>query len=414
MDLFDQKNQDESHIPFAEKCRPNNFDQFVGQAHLVGPDGMIRKLLVKDKIPSLILWGPPGSGKTSLAHLIAKQTKKKFYFFSAVLEGVQELRKLIEQAKQDLKYFGKSSIVFIDEIHRFNKSQQDALLPHVEQGNITLIGATTENPSFEIISPLLSRCQVLTLHTLTKSDLKILLEQACAQLVQTGETAPHFAERALENFLEFANGDARKLLGALELIARLHPSEEIITVDILAQLLQSKQLRYDKGGEEHYNTISAFIKSMRGSDANAAMYYLARMLEAGEDPLFIARRMVIFASEDVGLADTQALPLALAAYQTFERIGLPEGWIPLAHAAAYLAKAPKSNASYMAYKQAKIDVKQFGNLPIPLHLRNAPTDLMKSLNYGKDYQYPHDFKDAKVDQQYLPDELKDRNYFLKI
>lgn len=411
-DLFDQQNDDrkKANAPLAERMRPKTLEDFVGQEHLLGPGAPLRKMIESDQIPSMILWGPPGTGKTTLAHLMAHYTQRKFHFFSAVLAGVKEVREIIEQAKQDLKYHNKPSILFVDEIHRFNKAQQDAFLPHIENGIVTLIGATTENPSFEVIGPLLSRTRVLVLKPLETHALAALLNRGLEELKIHFKTKDLEIEAEAKSFiLESTEGDARRMLNGLEVAASL--TKKIITLKIAEEALQRKALLYDKSGEEHYNVISTFIKSMRGSDPDAAIYWLARMLEAGEDPLFVARRMVIFASEDIGNADPQAIQVAISAMQAYDFVGMPEGWIPLAQAATYLASAPKSNASYMAYKFAKADLQEYGSLPTPLHLRNAPTKLMKELHYGKGYQYAHDHGGKVPDQSHLPDKLKEKIYY---
>jgi len=358
--------------PLADRLRPQNLETFAGQTHLI-------HLLSVDPLPSLIFWGPPGCGKTTLALLIAKQTKAEFHHLSAVLAGIQELRNLTAAIeKESTTLFRRRHILFIDEIHRWNKAQQDALLPFVEQGTITLIGATTENPSFEVIGPLLSRCKVVVLNSLNEEELKKIVQRGMQEL----KTA--MTDEAMAFVIQTSDGDARRALNTLEIASALRPrNDKAIGLKTVEQAVQKKSLLYDKKGEEHYNVISAFIKSMRGSDPNAAVYYLARMYEAGEDPRFIARRMVIFASEDIGNADPEAIRVAVSAFQAYEIVGQAEGWIPLAHAATYLAKAPKSKASYQAYKLAKADVEAHGALPTPLHLRNAPTELMKDLGYGK-------------------------------
>jgi putative ATPase len=366
------------------------------------------------RLHSLILWGPPGSGKTTLALLIARSVEAHFAHFSAVLSGVRELRDVVTEAKDQLKYHGRRTILFVDEIHRFNKAQQDAFLPHVEDGTVVLIGATTENPSFEVIAPLLSRTAVLVLEPLTADDVRRLLERALADPERgLGTRTLQIASDALAFLADYARGDARLGLNALEVAADLATTKGVKTIDLplAEEAAQHRVLLYDKAGEEHYNVISAFIKSMRGSDPDAAVYWLMRMIEAGEDPLFIARRMVIFAAEDIGTADPHALPIAVAAKDAFHFVGMPEGRIPLAHAATYLAAAPKSNASYRAMCGAAEDVKQYGPLPVPLHLRNAPTPLMKSLGYGGGYKYAHDYEGHVAEQQHLPDALKDRRYY---
>lgn len=398
--------------PLSERLRPTQISEIVGQEGILGPQSALRRQLEQDKLSSLILWGPPGVGKTTIARVIAHETKASFHALSAVLSGVKELKVVIDQAKQEKKFSGKKTILFVDEIHRWNKSQQDALLPHVEDGTITLIGATTENPSFEIISPLLSRARVYVLKALESHHLISLIDRALKD-EKRGLGSQHLsiAPEAQEFLCEACGGDARRLLNALETAAFLAQGQNEITKAHAEEAFQKKTLLYDKSGEEHYNVISAFIKSMRGSDPDAAIYYLARMIEAGEDPLFLARRMVIFASEDVGNADPQAIQVAISAMQAFDFVGMPEGWIPLAQAATYLASAPKSNASYMAYKKAKADVMEHGSLPVPLHLRNAPTKLMKNLDYGKGYKYAHDYEGNVVNQQHLPDQLKEKKYY---
>jgi putative ATPase len=400
--------------PLAERMRPQTLEEVVGQAQLVAPGRLLREMIEGQRLHSLILWGPPGSGKTTLALLIARAVDAHFVHFSAVLSGVRELRDVISEAKDQLKYHGRRTILFVDEIHRFNKAQQDAFLPHVEDGTIVLVGATTENPSFEVIAPLLSRTSVLVLEPLAAEDVRHLLERGLADVDRgLGNLKLEIDPHAAAFLADYARGDARTGLNALEAAADLATRKGVKTIDLdLAQeAAQHRTLLYDKAGDEHYNVISAFIKSMRGSDPDAAVYWLMRMLEAGEDPLFIARRMIIFAAEDIGTADPRALQLAVAAKDAFHFVGLPEGRIPLAEAAAYLASAPKSNASYMAMCGAAEDVKRYGPLPVPLHLRNAPTPLMKSLGYGRDYKYAHDYAGHVVDQQHLPDKLKERRYY---
>jgi len=393
--------------------RPADLEQFVGQEHLLAPGKLLNGMLTSGKLRSLIFWGPPGSGKTTLAQIIAKSVSAAFVNFSAVTSGVKDLKKIIHEAEQ-LQRLGKATILFIDEIHHFNKAQQDNFLPHVERGTLIIIGATTENPSFELISPLLSRCQVLVLKMLSPADLGTVVDRALDDGERgLGKLKLKISAEGREFLIQQAQGDCRTALNALENAATLteaHGGKEI-GLRQLQEALQSRVLRYDKSGEEHYNVISAFIKSMRGSDADAALYWMMRMIEAGEDPLFIARRMVIFAAEDIGNADPQALQVALAAKDAVHFVGLPEGRIPLAQAAIYLASAPKSNASYKAMLAAAQDVKERGALPVPHHLRNAPTALMQQLGYGKDYKYAHDYEDQIIDQQHLPAELLGKRYY---
>jgi putative ATPase len=400
--------------PLAERMRPRTLDEYVGQTKLLGPGRLLRQVTERQTLPSLILWGPPGCGKTTLAHLLAQTVQLPFVAFSAVLSGVKELRQIIDEAQEQRRRSGKSTVLFVDEIHRFNKAQQDAFLPHVERGLIILIGATTENPSFEVIAPLLSRTRVVVLEPLSPEDLILVLKRAL-QDEERGLGIQHLTadEEALAFIVQHAQGDARVALNTLEVAATLAAQKETQHLDLALaeEAAQHKALLYDKGGEEHYNVISAFIKSMRGSDPDAAVYWLMRMLEAGEDPLFIARRMVIFAAEDISNADPHALSLAIAAKDAVHFVGLPEGRIPLAQAATYLATAPKSNASYKAMLSALEDVKKHGPLPVPLPLRNAPTKLMKGLGYGKGYQYAHDYEGAVTEQQHLPDALRERRYY---
>ena len=397
--------------PLAERLRPHSLDDYIGQQHLVGEGAVIRRMIEQQRVSSFILWGPPGVGKTTLANIIASTLDVPFYTLSAVTSGVKDVRDTIEKARSNRFFNTNSPILFIDEIHRFSKSQQDSLLGAVEQGVITLIGATTENPSFEIIRPLLSRCQVYTLHSLGRDDLLQLLESAIRNDVILKEKQIEVSETTA--LLRYSGGDARKLLNILELVVESQLSKEhiVISDDIVTETLQQNPLAYDKDGEMHYDIISAFIKSIRGSNPDAAIYYLARMIEGGEDPLFIARRLVISASEDIGLANPNALLLANAAFDAVNKIGLPEGRIPLAEATVYLATSPKSNSAYMAINDALQYVGQTGNLPVPLHLRNAPTQLMKELGYGKDYKYAHDYKDNFVRQQFLPDEADGKQFW---
>jgi len=399
--------------PLAERMRPRTLAEFVGQEHLLGPGKFLRGMAGAGKLRSLILWGPPGSGKTTLAQILANSAGAACVHFSAVTSGVKDLKKIIQEAEQ-LERLGKPTVLFVDEIHHFNKAQQDNFLPHVERGTLILIGATTENPSFEVISPLLSRCQVLVLKTLSTENMAVIINRALSDQERgLGKLALSLAADGREFLLQQAQGDCRVALNALESAATLAQSSQEKTISIvhLQEALQKKPLRYDKTGEEHYNVISAFIKSMRGSDADAALYWMMRMIEAGEDPLFIARRMVIFAAEDIGNADPRALQVAIAAKDAVHFVGLPEGRIPLAQAVTYLATAPKSNASYQAMLAAAKDVDEHGALAVPLHLRNAPTGLMKNLGYGKDYKYAHNYEDNVVDQDHLPQDLSGRRYY---
>jgi len=405
-------------IPLAEKMRPRDFDEFIGQDKIIGKDKPLRRAIENDELRSIILWGPPGSGKTTLAKIIAHKTKAYFDFFSAATAGVADLKKIVKQAEERKILKNQKTILFVDEIHRFNKAQQDAFLPFVEKGTIILIGATTQNPSFDIISPLLSRSLVLVLNSLTEKEMTQILKNALNDRERgLGDYPVEISEDALKGIINFANGDARVALNVLEFVVlnTLKNKEGKIIIDekILTEALQKKILRYDKGGEEHYNTISAFIKSMRDSNPDAALYWLARMIDAGEDPRFIARRMLIFASEDIGNIDPKAIMVAASVAYAVEHVGMPEAQINLAQAAAYLACAPKDNASYKGLLRALKDVKEFGNLPVPLHLRNAVTSLMKDLGYGKDYQYPHNFEKHITDQgeKDLPPQLRDRRYY---
>lgn len=393
--------------PLAERLRPQTLDDYIGQKHLVGPDAVLRKMIDSGRISSFILWGPPGVGKTTLAQIIAHRLETPFYTLSAVTSGVKDVREVIEKARNNRFFTQASPILFIDEIHRFSKSQQDSLLGAVEQGTVTLIGATTENPSFEVIRPLLSRCQLYVLKSLTKDDLLELLHKAVERdiILKT----KHIEFRETDAMLRYSGGDARKLLNILELVVEADGTDQVvITNALVAERLQQNPLAYDKGGELHYDIISAFIKSIRGSDPDAALYWLARMIEGGEDPSFIARRLVISASEDIGLANPNALLLANAAFEAVMKIGWPEGRIPLAEATVYLATSPKSNSAYKGINDALQLVRQTGNLPVPLHLRNAPTQLMEELGYGKDYKYAHDYQGHFVEQQFLPDDIRNK------
>ena len=399
--------------PLAERMRPRTLDDFVGQGHLVGEGRLLREMIEGQRLHSLILWGPPGSGKTSLARVVAGSAQAHFIPFSAVLAGVKELRQAIEEARVERRR-GRATILFIDEIHRFNKAQQDALLPHVEAGTVTLIGATTENPSFEIIAPLLSRASVLVLQPLAPDDVRALVHHALSDRDRgLGARGLALEPAGLEFLVEQSHGDGRAALNILETAADLaaRRGASALALATVEEAAQHRATRYDKAGEEHYNVVSAFIKSLRGSDPDAALYWMMRMLEAGEDPLFVARRMVIFAAEDVGLADPQALGVALAAKDAVDFVGLPEGRIPLAEAAVYLATAPKSNASFQAMLGAAADVARHGPLPVPLHLRNAPTALMKDLGYGRGYQYAHEQPDQVARHAHLPDALAGRRYY---
>jgi putative ATPase len=423
MDIFDYHAQKASDAtrPLAERMRPRDLDEFVGQGHAVAAGSIIRTAIEQDRIFSMILWGPPGCGKTTLARIIASATRSFFVHFSAVLSGVKEIRGVIAEAQNQQKLYRKPTVLFVDEIHRFNKSQQDAFLHHVESGLITLIGATTENPSFEVISPLLSRCRVITLKMLTAEDIGEIIEKAMVDSERgLGALGLELGADALAHLIRVADGDARMALNSLEVVAAMLESKTkldrkaqplVISTEDLERALQQKALAYDKSGEEHYNIISAFHKSLRGSDPDAAIYWLERMLAAGEDPLYIARRMVRFASEDIGNAEPQALSMAMSAMQAFQFLGHPEGELALAQAALYLATAPKSNSTHSAYGKVQAVVRKAGSLPVPLHIRNAPTRLMKDLGYGKNYKYAHNYQDAFVPQDYLPQDLQGRLFY---
>jgi putative ATPase len=401
--------------PLAARMRPRTLDEFVGQKHVLGAGSGLRAAFERGRAPSMILWGPPGTGKTTLARLAAAAGDARFVQLSAVSAGVADLRRAVADAKNARAVAGKNTILFIDEIHRFNKGQQDAVLPYVERGDITLIGATTENPSFEVNSALLSRSRVVVLRPLEDADILVLIDRALAEADRGLGNRVRLDPTARAQLAAAAGGDARIALNALELAAEIVSSrggaDALIETRDIEEALQRRALRYDKAGDEHYDVISAFIKSVRDSDPDAAMYYLARMLEAGEDPLFVARRLVVLASEDVGLGDPHALPLAVAAFSATHSIGMPEARLVLSEATIYLAKAPKSNSAMRAYSAAAGVVEETGALPVPLHLRNAVTGLMKNLGYGAGYKYAHDFEDAKVDQQHLPDELAGRTFY---
>jgi putative ATPase len=414
MELFNDTGEHNKIIPpLAERMRPKSLKDMLGQRHITG---LLRRLIEKKELPSLILWGPSGSGKTTLAFIIAEAVGAHITSFSAVLSGVKEIREVFKEAQHQLRFGGKRTILFVDEIHRFNKAQQDAFLHHVEDGRVTLIGATTENPSFALNAPLLSRCKVLVLEELSEDDLKTIIKKALADKERgLADLKIEIIKDAMGFIAAYSHGDARCALNTLEVASTLlSPDKDgrrILTLEISEEAMQKRAILYDKDGDEHYNVVSAFIKSMRGTDPDAALYWLARMLDAGEDPLFIARRMVIFASEDIGNADPMALQLAISVKDAVDFVGMPEGWIPLAHGATYLASAQKSNASYLAYLEAVEDVRKNGALPVPLHIRNAPTELMKRLGYGKGYKYPHNYDDSIVEQTYMPEKLKGRGYY---
>ena len=402
--------------PLADRMRPRSFEEFVGQEHIVDPDRVLRRALAADRVPSFIVWGPPGSGKTTLARLVAGAAQSHFEAVSAVTSGVADLRRIVSEARDRQGMHRQRTILFVDEIHRFNKAQQDVILPHVEDGTVTFIGATTENPSFEVIAPLLSRSQVLALRTLTPQQVDTIVRRAMANEERgLGKLEVTLEEKALEHLVNIANGDARVALNALETAAYATAPDaagrRIIDLDTISDALQRRSPLYDKAGEGHYDTISAFIKSVRGSSPDGALYWLARMIEAGEDPLFIARRLVVLAAEDIGLAQPQALSVAMAAQQAVHFLGMPEGRIPLAEATVYLATAPKSNSAYAALELALEDVRKRENEPVPLHLRNAVTGLMQEMGYGRGYQYSHDYPGHFVDQEFLPPSLKDRRYY---
>lgn len=418
MDLFESTTKSldkKAAIPLAERMRPESLDEFIGQQHLVGPGKLLRQAIEQDKLISMIFWGPPGVGKTTLARIIARETNSEFHSISAVTSGVADVRKIIEKAAFNQNKLGKRTILFIDEIHRFNKAQQDALLHSVEDGTILLIGATTENPSFEVISPLLSRCRVYTLKPFSEQEIGKIIDRAvnCDSVLK--ELEVKLDDQTRDILIHYATGDARIALNALELSAQLVPpaknGNRYLTKELIEEALQKRTLIYDKKGDYHYDTISAFIKSIRGSDPDAAVYWMARMLDGGEDPKFIARRMIILAAEDIGNAHPQALVVATAAFTAVDYVGMPEAQIILSQAATYLASVPKSNAAYLAINQAMQDVKESSPEPVPFHLRNAPTALMKNEGYAKEYKYPHDYPDHFVKENYLPANKKDKIYY---
>jgi len=418
MDMFEQQaeQQKSQQAPLATRMRPNSLNNFVGQEHILGKGRVLRRAIESDRIPSVILWGPPGCGKTTLAYIIANTTGAHFSPVSAVSASVADLRRIVEQAKERRAVQLQKTILFIDEIHRFNKTQQDVVLPYVEDGTVTLIGATTENPSFEVTSPLLSRARVLPLKPLTEGEIQILILRALRDRFQgIGELNAGLSTEAMNHLIGQSNNDARVALNALEMAAMSTPpgdeGKRLITLPTVEDALQHRAVLYDKGGDQHYDHISALHKSMRGSDPDAAMYWLAMMLEAGEDPLYIARRLVRFASEDVGMADPQALVVAMAAQQAVHFIGMPEGNLALAEAAVYLATAPKSNSIYEAYSRVQEEIKQGTSESVPMHLRNPVTPLMQDMGYGKDYKYAHDYPEHFVEQQHLPDSLKGKQFY---
>ena len=416
--LFERQErvQAERDAPLAERMRPRNFEEFVGQEQIVGSGRVLTRAIAAGRVPSFILWGPPGTGKTTLARLVATVTNAAFQSLSAVTSGVADLRRIVAEARDLKGMHGQATILFVDEIHRFNKAQQDVILPHVENGAITFIGATTENPSFEVIAPLLSRSRVFALQSLAPGQVETIVKRAIVDTERgLGSMGVAVQEDAMAHLVNISNGDARIALNALETAAfATAPGSDgarRIDLETIAEALQHRSPMYDKAGEGHYDTISAFIKSVRGSSPDGALYWLARMIESGEDPLFIARRLVVLAAEDIGLAEPQALPVAMAAQQAVHFLGMPEGRIPLAEATVYLAAAPKSNSAYMALEQALDDVRRMPNEPVPLHLRNAVTGLMRQMGYGKDYKYSHDYDGHFVDQEFLPPQLKDRRYY---
>ena len=416
MDLFDRAaEQEHTHAPLSERMRPQRLDEMLGQAHLIGEGKLLASAIRSDQVSSMILWGPPGTGKTTLSRVIAHETKGRFVPFSAVLHGVPELKKILAEANEQRRLFGKRTVLFIDEIHRFNKSQQDALLPDVERGSVILIGATTENPSFAVNAALLSRARVFRLEPLPEPELAQLLARALADRERgLGGFELDVEENTLAQIAAHTHGDARRALDVLEVAAKHAANAGLKTLEaeVVEQALAQKTLLYDKHGEEHYNVVSAFIKSMRGSDPDAAIYWMMRMIEAGEDPLFILRRMIIFASEDIGNADPQALQMATSADAAFRRLGMPEGMFAIAQCCTYLASVPKSNASYVAWTSAQEDVREHGALAVPMHLRNAPTKAMKAWGYGDGYRYPHNEGGHAVGANYLPEALQGTRYYM--
>ena len=406
----------QQEAPLADRMRPSSFEEFVGQEHIAGPERVLRRALAAERVPSFILWGPPGSGKTTLARLVAGVTNAQFESVSAVTSGVADLRRIVSEARERQGGYGQKTILFVDEIHRFNKAQQDVILPHVEDGTVTFIGATTENPSFEVIGPLLSRSRVFTLEMLTPDQVETIVRRALEDEERgLGGMKVDLKKEALDHLINIASGDARVALNALETAAYATAPDNagcrVVDLDTISDALQRRSPLYDKAGEGHYDTISAFIKSVRGSSPDGAIYWLARMIEAGEDPLFIARRLVVLAAEDIGLAQPEALAVAVAAQQAVHFLGMPEGRIPLAEATVYLATAPKSNSAYTAIERALEDARKQSHEPVPLHLRNAVTGLMRQMGYGKDYKYSHDHEGHFVEQDFLPSSLKGRRYY---